>query len=212
MIEASEQQCAQCGTRLLPGRRFCIACQTPVPQAGREPAGQIAELARQIPSTHRPDETLVFVPERRAARLQREGRRRRWLIANAVTVLVLTGIALGLWRMNERQQQQLKLKRRELMAQRELDRYAKALELFYADVGRYPTVQEGLPALGKRPPQLETWRGPYLDGDYSVDPWGNEYVYRVFGDGVGYELLTYGPEGEAGEHPLLSVKAGEARR
>jgi len=208
MPESSEKRCAQCGAKLLPGRRFCIACQAPVPGLPHVPTGPIAELTRHIPSTHRPDDTLVFVPERREARLRREHRRRRLLIAAGISVVILSVIALGLWRLNVYQQKQAGLQRRERMAQHELDLYAKALELFYVDIGRYPTAQEGLSALIKRPSQLAHWRGPYIEGDYSVDPWGNDYVYHVFGEGSGYELFTYGPEGEAAGRPFLRVSAG----
>jgi len=207
MSETTERRCAECGATLLPGRRFCIACQAPVPGASRLPEGQLAEISRHIPSTHRPDETLVFVPERREARLKREHRRRRLLIALAVSVVVLATGAFVLSRLNQRKQEQARLKRREMMAQRELELYSKALEFFYADVGRYPTPQEGLSVLIKRPPSFTNWRGPYIDGDYSVDPWGNEYVYQVLGEGAGYELFTYGPEGEASKRPFLRVNS-----
>jgi general secretion pathway protein G len=172
------------------------------------PTGQLAELARHLPSTHRPDETLVFVPERREARLRRERHRRRLLIVTAASFLVLAVAALSLWRVREHQQQQARRQRREMLARRELDLYAKSLELFRADIGRYPTAKEGLAALHKRPLLLSAWRGPYLEGDYSVDPWGQDYVYRASDDGAGYELFTYGPEGEAAGRVFLRVNAG----
>jgi general secretion pathway protein G len=173
------------------------------------PAGQLAEISRHIPSTHRPDDTLVFVPERYEARIKREHRRRRRLIAAAASLLALTAIAAGLWRARERRQEQAQRTRRETMAQRELDLFAKSLELFHADIGRYPTPPEGLQALVERPPSLTAWRGPYLTSTFStVDPWGNDYVYRVFNGGAGYELFTYGPEGEAASRAFLRVNAG----
>ena len=91
------------------------------------------------------------------------------------------------------------------MARRELDLYAKALEVFYADFGRYPTAKEGLAVLVRRPPMMPGWRGPYAEGDFSVDPWGNDYVYRDFNQGAAYQLFTYGPEGEAAGRPFLQV-------
>jgi general secretion pathway protein G len=208
MSESTGKHCAQCGAPLLAGRRFCIACQALVPGASHAPAGQLAELAREIPSTHRPDKTLVFVPEHREARLKRERRNRRALIAASLACLMLIIVALVIWRSNQHKQVQAQLQRRETMARRELDLYAKALDGFHIDTGRYPTKQEGLAALLKHPPTLAAWRGPYIEGDYSVDPWGNEYVYHSFDDGAGFELFTYGPEGEAAGRAFLRVQAG----
>src|SRR5580658_3573682 len=37
-----------------------------------------------------------------------------------------------------------------------------ALDLYYLDVGHYPTSSEGLTALVQRPGNMTTWNGPYL--------------------------------------------------
>ncbi len=176
MPEGTERQCAQCGAGLLPGRGYCLVCQAPVPGAARRPKGQLAEITRQIPSTRRPDKTLVFVPERREARLKRQRRNRRALITAIVICAILGVAAIMTWRTHNRKQAQAQQQRRELMARRELDLYAKSLEIFYADFERYPNAKEGIAALTKRPSTFPGWRGPYIEGDYSVDPWGNEYV------------------------------------
>ncbi len=208
MSENTGKHCVQCGALLLAGRRFCIACQALAPGASHVPEGQLAELARAIPTTQRPDKTLVFVPEHREERLKRERRNRRAFIAALLACFVLTIVAVIVWRANQHKQVNAQLQRREQLARRELDLYAKALENFNADAGRYPIKQEGLAALLKHPPTLAVWRGPYIEGDYSVDPWGNEYVYHVFDDGAGFELFTYGPEGEAAGRAFLRVQAG----
>jgi general secretion pathway protein G len=202
--------CQHCGAALVPGRSSCLACLAPIAVASRAPAGQVAELARQIPSTHRPDKTLVFVPAHREARLKRARRLRRgWLAALAACLLLaLTGLVV--WREQAHKQAQAQQQRRAALARRELDLYAKALETFYADFGRYPSLKEGVAALVRKPAALSGWRGPYIEGDYAVDPWGNEYVYRVWRDGAGYELFTHGPEGETAKRVFLSVHAGVA--
>ncbi len=208
MSESAGGRCEQCGATLLPRWRYCISCHAPVPGASRQPEGQLAEIMRQIPSTLRPDKTLVFVPERREARLKREHRNRRAIILATVGCIILAIVAISFWRAHERKQAKAQQQRRELMARRELDLYARSLDLFYADFKRYPTATEGLAVLIKRPSTLAGWRGPYLDGDYSVDPWGNDYVYRVFNDGAGYQLFTYGPEGESANRAFLQVDSG----
>jgi general secretion pathway protein G len=207
MAENNEQHCQQCGALLLKGRRFCMVCQAPVAGTSATTAGQLAELARELPSTHRPDKTVVFVPELRDARLARERRTRRRIIWASLSCLVLLLAGITYWRVTEQKKAQAVRARRAGLAQRELDQYAKALDFFFADVGRYPTEKEGLNALLHRPPLLTVWRGPYMDGDYSVDPWGNEYVYHAFREGAGFELFTYGPEGEAAGRVFLRVHA-----
>src|SRR6185295_33325 len=113
---------------------------------------------------HRPDETLVFVPEHREARLKRERRNRRALIVTLISCFVLAVTGVLLYRLQQRQKAVEKSQRREVMARRELDTYAKSLEVFRVDVGRYPTKEEGLGVLVKRDSKLASWRGPYVDG------------------------------------------------
>lgn len=207
MAETNHKQCTECGAPLAPNRRYCLACQAPVAGAVRQPEKRL-EFVSQIASTQRPDKTMVFVPELKEARLKREKRNRRVLILAVLSCVVLVVMVVAYWRAQERKQMQAKLQRRETLARTELDRYAKALETFRADTGRYPSKLEGLNALLKQPSTVATWRGPYIEGDYSVDPWGNEYVYRVYNDDTVYELFTNGPEGEAASKPFLQVNSG----
>ena len=208
MSEGTEERCGHCGAPLLPGRRFCVACLAQVPGARAESKDRLTELMRETPSTRRPDKTMVFVPELREARLKKERRNKRAFIAAMISVLALAAAGFVIWRTQERKQAQAQSQRRESMARRELDLYARALETFYADFGRYPTVNEGLASLARQPSTLAGWRGPYIEGDYSVDPWGVEYVYQVINDGKGYILSTYGPEGEASGRAFLQVHVG----
>jgi general secretion pathway protein G len=74
-----------------------------------------------------------------------------------------------------------------------------AVQLFYIDVGRYPTEAEGLDALLTVPSGLDGWRGPYLDGATAInDPWERRYVYSAPGAVQPFELLSYGRDGKAG--------------
>ncbi len=208
MSESTERRCEQCGATLLPKWRFCVACSAPIPGAERRPQGQLAETLRHLPSTRQPDKTLVFVPELREARLKRS--RRNKLIGIIVAVgcvaLVITGFSL--LRVKEHKKAQLPQQQREKMARHDLELYGRAFENFHADVGRYPTATEGLPALLKQPPTLAHWRGPYIEADYSVDPWGHDYVYQAFNNGAAYAMYTYGPEGESAGHYFLQINSG----
>lgn len=84
-----------------------------------------------------------------------------------------------------------------------------ALELFKADNGFYPTIEQGLEALVAKP---TTGRIPnkWMDGGYfkkglPLDPWGNRYVYYAPGRrGEAYEILCLGPDGQESEDDLSS--------
>ncbi|OGW80663.1 MAG: type II secretion system protein GspG [Omnitrophica bacterium RIFCSPLOWO2_12_FULL_44_17] len=74
---------------------------------------------------------------------------------------------------------------------------ALALDLYEADLGKYPASLEDLV---KKPADAAKWRGPYLKKGLPKDPWGNAYVYRYPGsqsDGM-YDLLSAGSDGEEG--------------
>src|SRR5262245_8979402 len=144
MSEGVEERCRHCGAALKPGRRYCVACLAQVPVARVAPEDRLTEMMREIPSTHRPDKTLVFVPELREARLKRERRIRRVFIAATISFVVLAIVGFAIRRASERKQAQAQSQRREAMARRELNLYAKALEIFHADFGRYPGATEGL--------------------------------------------------------------------
>jgi general secretion pathway protein G len=73
----------------------------------------------------------------------------------------------------------------------------KSLELFKLDVGRFPTTEEGLDALAKKPATVTTgWSGPYMKGGVPVDPWGKPYRYQLQGGAI--EILSLGGDGAPG--------------
>lgn len=74
----------------------------------------------------------------------------------------------------------------------------KSLELFKLDIGRYPTSEEGLEALVKRPGNVNGWTGPYLKGGVPTDPWGRAYKYANPGANGGIEILSLGADGAPG--------------
>jgi general secretion pathway protein G len=74
---------------------------------------------------------------------------------------------------------------------------ALALDLYEADVGRYPA---NLDALLKEPSGVKRWKGPYLKKGLPKDPWGEAYVYRFPGvqNSQLYDLFSKGADGEEG--------------
>ena len=81
----------------------------------------------------------------------------------------------------------------------QIESLSSALDLYYLDVGRYPTSSEGLVALVRRPGSTAAWNGPYLKGGLvPADPWGNPYVYRSPGEHGTYDIISYGSDGTEG--------------
>lgn len=75
---------------------------------------------------------------------------------------------------------------------------AQAVELYYLDLGSYPTAQQGLQALVQ--PTGGSWRGPYLrDARGLIDPWNQPYLYRSPGSGgKPYEIYSLGSDMKVG--------------
>lgn len=74
-----------------------------------------------------------------------------------------------------------------------------ALDLYRLDVGRYPSGDQGLEALVRRPPGVENWNGRYVKKtDSLIDPWGNAYLYRFPGEHGDYDLYSLGADAAEG--------------
>jgi general secretion pathway protein G len=84
------------------------------------------------------------------------------------------------------------------IARAQIDSLEKALDQYRLDVGSYPTTEQGLDALNKRPPNLDKWAGPYLKKAVPPDPWGARYVYKSPGDHGDYDLSSLGSDGQPG--------------
>ena len=74
-----------------------------------------------------------------------------------------------------------------------------ALDLYFLDLGRYPTTAEGLVALVSAPDGVRDWDGPYLKKSaVPNDPWGTAYAYKAPGDNGPYDLFSYGADHQVG--------------
>ncbi len=85
-------------------------------------------------------------------------------------------------------------------AKADISNLGGAISFFEIDCTRYPTTEEGLRALFQQPPELEDWKGPYLEREVLNDAWGNPYVYQCPGQHKpkGYDLYSFGPDGQEG--------------
>jgi len=91
---------------------------------------------------------------------------------------------------------------KEAAAKNQIGTFDQALQLYNLQCGSFPTAEQGLAALRKKPtlePVPEGWRGPYISGDVPKDPWGHEYKYVVPGpEGDPFGIISYGADGLEG--------------
>ena len=88
---------------------------------------------------------------------------------------------------------------KEAAAKADLSTFARMLEAFRLDCGRYPTTEEGLGALVTQPSDATNWKGPYLTKDVPQDPWAHDYVYEYPGSTEDtYVLMSFGSDGVEG--------------
>jgi len=122
-------------------------------------------------------------------------------------VIVIIGILATLLipRIMERPEEARRIK-----AKADIKTIESALKLYKIDTGNYPTTEQGLEALIRKPdtsPVPNKWReGGYLEGDaVPKDPWGNPYYYTASSSsgtsgasGRDYEIVSYGNDGQPG--------------
>ena len=213
--EQNTHICEQCGARVAPELRYCVHCYFPV---GAGAARAHVELARATASTHRPDPTLVFSPEKHDAILRRARSRKRVILTATIALVVVVASLIALNMVNRGRREAQRAVAREEAAQRELNTLAEALDRFKADVERYPTNEEGLRCLARKPAAFVAdgagsssyWFGPYLENVQEVDPWGNDYVYHTADGGRSFELSSPGPGGETGSDSRFRVTSQPA--
>lgn len=85
-------------------------------------------------------------------------------------------------------------------AKQDIQALETALTLFKLDNFRYPSTEQGLSALAKRPADgsARNWReGGYLK-KLNKDPWGNDYQYVSPGTHGEYDLFSLGADGQPG--------------
>jgi general secretion pathway protein G len=83
-------------------------------------------------------------------------------------------------------------------ARAQIDGLEKALDQYRLDTGHYPSQNQGLAAITKKPANEPRWDGPYLKKDLPMDPWGRAFIYKIPGERGEFELVSLGKDGAAG--------------
>ena len=84
-------------------------------------------------------------------------------------------------------------------ARLQIDDLGAAIDLYYLEVGDYPTTEQGLLALVTAPANTVNWNGPYLKKKkIPKDPWNRDYNYQSPGENGDNDLYTLGKDNQLG--------------
>ncbi len=134
--------------------------------------------------------------EKRKAVAARRGGEAGFTLVEILVVITIIGLIMGL--VGPRVLNYLSESKAKT-AKIQIESFSSALDLYYLDVGRYPSTGEGLGALVQRPGNSEVWNGPYLKGSVVPnDPWGHPYLYRSPVERAPYEIVSLGSDGQEG--------------
>ncbi|MGU2529205.1 GspG family T2SS major pseudopilin variant XcpT [Pseudomonas aeruginosa] len=87
------------------------------------------------------------------------------------------------------------------VAKGDIKAIAAALDMYKLDNFAYPSTQQGLEALVKKPtgnPQPKNWNKDGYLKKLPVDPWGNPYQYLAPGTMGPFDLYSLGADGKEG--------------
>ncbi|MBI3898584.1 MAG: type II secretion system major pseudopilin GspG [Gammaproteobacteria bacterium] len=128
----------------------------------------------------------------------RRTRARGFTLIEILVVLVILGILVGLLapRVMDRPDQA-----RVVAAKNNVNVVINALKMYRLDNGGYPTSEQGLTALVRRPETGDVprnWKsGGYLDNAAQLkDPWNNDYLYENVGGSI--QVISLGADGQPG--------------
>ena len=84
-------------------------------------------------------------------------------------------------------------------ARTQMKNIESALELYYLEIGSYPSSTDGLQALVQKPPGATKWNGPYLRNAQGLnDPWGKPFIYASPGANGVFDITSLGRDGKTG--------------
>jgi len=96
-------------------------------------------------------------------------------------------------------------------ARQDIRALESALELYKLDNGIYPTTDQGLMALVKKPassPVPSNWKSGGYVKDLPMDPWNKPYQYLNPGAHGEIDIFSYGPSGQTSTTGTQSTMIG----
>lgn len=100
---------------------------------------------------------------------------------------------------------------RMVKAKQDIMAIENAMDLYKLDSGFYPSTDQGIEALVKKPssePVPRNWKeGGYLQ-QVPMDPWG--YQYQYINENEKIKIFSYGPKGKEGNSEISNMNAEPA--
>ncbi|UCZ56748.1 type II secretion system major pseudopilin GspG [Desulfurispirillum indicum] len=144
-----------------------------------------------------------WVRVRRATRVH--SRAKGFTLIEIMVVVVILGILAALVVPNILQRPD---EARVTAARADIRAIANALEMYRLDNHTYPSTDQGLDALVRRPsgfPEARNWNSEGYLKNIPRDPWGNDYQYISPGTRATYDLYSFGADGREGGEGVNAV-------
>jgi general secretion pathway protein G len=133
--------------------------------------------------------------------LRRQG---GFTLLEIMVVIVILGLLVAVVAPNVLQNQDRAMVEK---AKADISVLEQALDMYKLDNHVYPTTDQGLQALVKKPevsPQPKNYRSDGYIKRLPDDPWGNPYLYIQPGEHGPFDLYSTGADGEEGGEELAS--------
>ena len=120
----------------------------------------------------------MFCSDRR----NRTSARSAFTLVELIVVVVIIGLLAGAVTASVRS---YLIRGKQAVAKMEIDKICQALDTYYTITDRYPSSDDGLAVLAENTDSFPDG----LRSKLPIDPWKNEYVYRVPGSESAHEVL-----------------------
>jgi general secretion pathway protein G len=140
--------------------------------------------------------------EEEARRISRLGRHSGFTLVEIMVVVVIMGLLVTVVGANVLPRME---EARRTTARTQISAFENSLEMYRLHNGVYPTTQQGLEALVRKPTTAPIPKKyptePYMKS-IPDDPWGNPYIYRCPGEKGAYDIISTARTGEEGGEGL----------
>jgi general secretion pathway protein G len=135
-------------------------------------------------------------------KISRLGRRSGFTLIEIMVVVVIMGLLVTIVGQNVIARME---EARRTTARTQISAFENSLEMYRLHNGVYPTTQQGLDALVRKPATAPIPKKypaePYMK-NIPDDPWGNPYIYRCPGEKGAYDIVSTARTGEEGGEGL----------